>query len=73
VPDRRFNTPKYTPKPSGGPQLSPIRPASIFLMSSGALLAPIVQQPHANFFPNGMWSIEAQRVGFLNLDSAKAA
>jgi hypothetical protein len=42
-------------------------------MSSGALLAPIVQQPHANFFPNGMWSIEAQRVGFLNLDSAKAA
>jgi hypothetical protein len=42
-------------------------------MSSGALLAPIVQQPHPNFFPNGVRTIEFESVGLLNLDGATAA
>jgi hypothetical protein len=42
-------------------------------MSAGAVLARVVQQPHPNFFPNGMWPIEFQSIGLLNLDGAKAA
>ena len=72
LPDRRFYTPKYTPKRSGRPPAIPTRPATIFLKPSGAVLARVVQQASAHVFPNGMWSVEAQRIGLQNLNDAKA-
>jgi len=42
-------------------------------MSPGAVLACVVQQPHPNFFPNGVRAIKPKRIGLLNLNRAKAA
>jgi len=42
-------------------------------MASGALLACVVQQARADFFPNRVRPIEPECVGLLNLDGAKAA
>jgi len=47
--------------------------ANNFLMAPGAVLAPVGQQPIPDVLPNGMWPIEPQCVGLLNLDGAKAA
>jgi hypothetical protein len=41
-------------------------------MSSGAVLAPIVQQPVPDVFPNRVRAIQPEGIGLLNLDGATA-
>jgi hypothetical protein len=49
-------------------------PASaIFLMTTSTIDAGLVKQSLPDIFPDGMWSIEPDRIGLLNFDDAKAA
>ncbi len=50
----------------------PIRPASILLMTTSTIDAGLVEQSLPDIFPDGMWSIEPDRIRPLNFDDAKA-
>lgn len=51
---------------------APIRPASIFLESAGAISAGLVEKVLTNILPDGMWPVIFDGIGLLNFDRAKA-
>ena len=50
----------------------PIRPASIFLMTTSTIDAGLVEQSLPDIFPDGIWPIEPDHIRLLNFDDAKA-
>jgi len=52
---------------------TPAWPAPIFLVTTGAICAGLVEQSLPDILPDGIWSIEPESICLLNFDDAKAA